>query len=126
MPYFCICKTSEEMKAFGKNIILRISGLSIFGPILESGTDLTLGIRNQKRNDWKHSALKTETETNILTKRFFSFVNLALKTKTETNVLTEHFFSFCIFSSGNGNENLYEKKYLNLSKIMYDYLAILG
>ena len=26
MPYFCICKTSEEMNAFGKNIILRISG----------------------------------------------------------------------------------------------------
>jgi hypothetical protein len=26
IPYFCICKTSEEMNAFGKNIILRISG----------------------------------------------------------------------------------------------------
>src|SRR6266496_1592412 len=26
MPCFCICKTSEEMNAFGKNIILRNSG----------------------------------------------------------------------------------------------------
>ncbi|RIA78864.1 hypothetical protein C1645_842186 [Glomus cerebriforme] len=31
----------------------------------------------------KHSVLETETETNVLTERFFSFVDSALKTETE-------------------------------------------
>ncbi|RIA96367.1 hypothetical protein C1645_815558 [Glomus cerebriforme] len=41
------------------------------------------------------SALKMETKINILTECFFfSFVDLALKMETETNILTERFLSF--------------------------------
>ncbi|RIA82324.1 hypothetical protein C1645_835540 [Glomus cerebriforme] len=43
--------------------------------------------------DWKHSALKMQTETNVLNRTFLSFVDSALKTETKT------------FGSGNINGN---------------------